>query len=239
MPHGQTTIGKNGSIGKKMSLNQIKENLESVHQKIQALSDNKHPCSLLCVTKYTSIENMQHLYDAGERHFAESKVQDAEKKQITLTQGDITWHMIGHLQRNKVKKAVQLFDCIQSVDSLRLLAKINEEAEKIQKKQDIYIQVNLTGEDQKYGFTLAEFKENLEQFYQFPSCRIKGIMAMGPHTDSPAQITKVFLETHNCYLALKKRHNTPLELSMGMSSDFELAIAAGSTMVRIGSLLTQ
>lgn len=222
-----------------MTAEKIKTNVANVYKAIKDNSQEGQDPSLLCVTKYTSVENMQFLYDAGERFFGENKVQDAEDKQRQLPYPDIHWHLIGHLQRNKAKKAVQLFDCIQSIDSIRLLEKVNDEAGKINKKQDIFIQVNLTGEEQKYGFDKSEFYEHLETFYQFQNCTIKGIMAMGPHTDNQDDISRVFQATHACYQDLQKHSQSPLDLSMGMSSDFELAVKNGATMVRIGSLLTQ
>ena len=192
---------------------------------------------LLSVTKYASLETIQTLYNLGLRRFAESKIQDAEDKIKVLGYQDVSWELIGHLQRNKAKKAVTLFDRIQSVDSLRLLQKINDEAQKIAKKQKILFQLNLAKEPQKHGFLEADFLENEELLFSFDHVEVQGIMTMAKQDLNDDDCQLFFRSCKNFYDILKERHPSISVLSMGMSQDYEIAVKEGSNLVRLGSLI--
>ena len=208
---------------------------QAIHDITEKLQDQSQ---LLCVTKYAPLPCIQSLYDLGIRQFGENKVQDAEQKINQFSFKDCRWELIGHLQRNKVKKAVSLFDRIQSVDSLKLLEKINDEAEKIQKKQAILLQLNFTKDPQKFGFEPEFLTKHLEKIMQYPHIQVEGIMTMAPLGLAKDELYNFFVEAKTFYDILKSRYNSIGTVSMGMSQDYELALEAGSNLVRLGSILT-
>ena len=207
------------------TLNTLLDNLSSKDQ-------------LLCVTKYASMDCIQALYDLGIRQFGENKVQDAEKKIQAFQFTDCRWELIGHLQTNKAKKAVSLFDRIQSVDSIKLLKKINEEAQKIHKNQCVLIQLNFANDPQKFGFEPEFVISHLDELFSFSNITVDGIMTMAPYGKSEQELLNFFIEAKKFYDILKSRYNTIGTLSMGMSQDYELALKAGSTLIRLGSIFT-
>ncbi len=184
--------------------------------------------TLVAVSKYYESKKIQKAYNLGFRNFGESKLQDLEKKQEILKDLDINWHFIGRLQSNKIKKIVLYSDLIHSVSNSKHLEKINLEAEKINKVQNILLQVNIANEHNKDGFSLEEF-ESIINDVNFNNINIEGIMVIGPHTENEDDINKIFKEA---YLLFKK-HNFKT-LSMGMSFDYEIALKNNSNCLRIG-----
>lgn len=206
-------------------------------RKYQALKQELGAVTLIAVTKYAPPETINALYKLGHRDFGENKVQDALQKAAQLPK-DIHWHMIGHLQTNKVAKAVSLFKTIQSIDSQKILSKINTEAKKINKIQTGFIEINLAEDPKKHGLYPSEIPDLLSSLKNHPNVTITGIMIMAPHTKNPAKLKTFFKDAKILYTNLKTDLPTLATLSMGMSNDYKLAIESGSNMVRIGSYLT-
>ncbi|MFT5171196.1 MAG: pyridoxal phosphate enzyme (YggS family) [Candidatus Marinamargulisbacteria bacterium] len=215
------------------NLNDLKSNIAA---KLTTLSMTS-PVQVVAVTKYASDDQIQNLLKTPHRLLGENKVQDAERKKSQFSDATISWHMIGHLQSNKVKKAIQIFDCIQSVHSEKLLRKIDSEAEKAGIKMDVFLQINLTGEPEKSGFTESELLNQHESFTQFQNITIAGLMVMGPNTKDREKIKKIFERGRYIYDIISKNNQNLNTLSMGMSHDYEIALETGSTMIRVGSLL--
>ena len=198
--------------------------------------------TLVCVSKYHTLEDIAYAYQAGERDFAESRVQELIAKQACLPR-DIRWHFIGHLQTNKVRAIVPFVHLIQSVDSLRLLDAIQNECARIQRVVDVLLEVHVAAESSKSGFLPEEVSMLLQQDLtaQYPNLRFRGIMGMATNTDDTAEIQRCFTLLRDIYLAEKQRRDQAGDaadwdtLSMGMSDDYPLAIACGATMVRVGS----
>ena len=195
---------------------------------------------LIVVSKYRDIEEIKAVYDAGQRAFAENRVQALQERYEALPK-DIEWHLIGHLQTNKVKYVVPFVKLIHSADSLKIIQEIDKQAAKINKVQDILLQVYVAQEETKFGLEPEEAKALLTNtdFRQLQNVRVCGLMAMGSNTTDAAQIKREFTRVANLFQELKSgamQHNEAFkELSIGMSSDYPIAIACGSTMVRIGS----
>lgn len=198
----------------------------------------------VAVSKTKPEKSIKELYDFGYRHFGENKVQELVIKNKNLPK-DIHWHMIGHLQTNKVKMVVPFVYLIHSVDSLKVLSKINKESEKIGKKTNCLIQINISNEESKYGFSINEIKKIIinNDLNNFNSIVIKGLMGMASFSDDKLLIKNEFKNLKNLYELIKNNfesNNNNIDfdtLSMGMSNDYEIALNEGSNMVRIGSLL--
>lgn len=186
---------------------------------------------LVAVTKGVPVGTINHAIELGITTIGESRVQEAEKKFPFLL--PVQKHLIGNLQTNKVKKAVQLFDCIQSVDSLKLAAEINKRAREINKCMPIMIEVNISQEQQKHGCTAEETKKLYEQIKPLKNVNVIGLMGIASHS-AAEQTQPCFRTLQHLRAQLNLKH-----CSMGMSNDFEVAIAEGSTMVRIGRALFQ
>jgi pyridoxal phosphate enzyme (YggS family) len=171
---------------------------------------------------------IQRAFQAGMRHFGESRIQEAKEKIAGLPalQSRATWHMVGHLQTNKVKTAVEIFDIIHSVDSIRLAEAISQNAQRF---MPILVQVNISGEASKSGFPAHEAASAVERLSRLPQLRVAGLMTIAPYTDHPEEVRPVFRQLRELRDALGLEH-----LSMGMTDDFEVAIEEGATMVRIG-----
>lgn len=203
--------------------------------------DIKKACDqtkIIVVSKKRSLEEIMSYYDAGVRDFGENRVQDLIDKATQLPQ-DIRWHFIGHLQRNKVKAVLPYVSLIHSIESVELLKVLDKEAKALNKKIDVLIQFNIAEEATKTGLNVTEAEEFIKQALTYPNLNVKGIMCMGPHVEDEDEIERCF---HEAYLLKEKlaaqfgkEHFT--ELSMGMSSDWKLAIKQGSTMLRIGTIL--
>jgi pyridoxal phosphate enzyme (YggS family) len=186
--------------------------------------------TVIGVTKTVGPSHIQEAFAAGIRHFGENRVQEAKSKITQLAmfrlQPPPVWHMVGHLQTNKAKTAVELFDVIHGVDSIRLAEAVSEHA---QHAMSILIQVNVSGEASKFGFAPEEVGAVVAQIARFPRLEIKGLMTIAPYTSNPENVRPFFRELRLLKDSLGLEH-----LSMGMTDDFEVAIEEGATMVRIG-----
>ncbi|MBK8443924.1 MAG: YggS family pyridoxal phosphate-dependent enzyme [Sphingobacteriales bacterium] len=197
---------------------------------------------LVAVSKTRTTAEIMELYAAGQRIFGENRVQEMVQKYEQLPK-DIEWHLIGHLQNNKVKYIAPWVALIHSADSLQLLQTINKEAARQHRRIDCLLQFHIAQEESKYGFTFAEVEALLESeaLAALQHIRISGVMAMATFTDDVAQIRREFATLQQYYRQLKQRffskNDDFKEISMGMSGDYNIAIEEGSTMVRIGSLL--
>jgi pyridoxal phosphate enzyme (YggS family) len=198
--------------------------------------------TLVAVSKTKPIEAIQQMYDQGQRVFGENRVQELEEKYLALPK-DIQWHLIGHLQKNKVKYIAPFVSMIHSVDSLVLLEIINKEAVKADRIISVFLQFYIAKEDTKFGLSEAEGLALLDQLVEKPLTNIKicGVMGMASFSDDKALVRSEFQNLKNIFNHLKNKYfatdDAFREVSMGMSGDYELAIEEGSTMVRIGSAL--
>lgn len=193
---------------------------------------------LVAATKQRSIEEIKQAIDAGIKIIGENYVQEALSKYKEIE--NVKWHLIGHLQRNKVKDAVKIFDCIQSVDSLKLAEEINKQCEKINKIMPILIEVNIGGEESKYGIDPDKTAGLIAQIALLPNLHVEGLMTMEPYFDDPNNARTYFKQMKQLFDEIKnmKIPNTNINiLSMGMSNGYQVAIEEGSNMVRIGTKL--
>lgn len=196
---------------------------------------------LIAVSKTKPVADIMEAYSNGQRYFGENRVQELLSKKDLLP-ADIEWHLIGHLQNNKVKYIVSFISMIQSIDSFRLLNTINAEASKAGRVVDCLLQIHIAAEETKYGFSFHELKENIaENVLNLKNIRICGVMGMATFTSDTGQISREFSYLRDCFVTLKesffKSAGYFSEISMGMSGDYGTAIKEGSTMVRIGSLI--
>ena len=214
----------------------IAENLNRVRAQIQSNTE------LVAVSKYHPMEELQEAYDAGQRVFGESHVQELVAKHEVLPQ-DIRWHFIGHLQTNKVKYIAPFVSLIHSADSVKLLREINKQGQKVERVVDVLLQLHVAEEETKFGFTPEELVAMLEdgEWRMWKFVRMVGVMAMATNTDDEEQIAEEFERVHNIFRMLKDRffvtEEAFKEISMGMSGDYLIAQAHGSTMVRVGSMI--
>ncbi|MEO1400541.1 MAG: YggS family pyridoxal phosphate-dependent enzyme [Cyanobacteria bacterium J06635_1] len=196
---------------------------------------------LIAVTKTFPASAVRTAYAAGIRDFGESKVQEAAAKQTELSDlTDITWHLIGHLQTNKARKALQQFDWIHSVDSLNLAEKLDQISSQLGCQPACCLQVKLLRDPQKYGFSVDELKAALPRLNQLQHLRIKGLMTIPPYGLPAATLKAVFDQTSELANEINQMDFSQVQiehLSMGMSGDFQVAIAAGATMIRLGTIL--
>lgn len=197
---------------------------------------------LVAVSKTKPVSDIQTAYNAGQRIFGENRVQEILSKKDLLP-ADINWHLIGHLQTNKLKYIVPFISMIQSVDSFKLLVSIDSEAQKINRVIDCLLQIHIAKEETKFGFSMCDLSDYLqkEDITFFKNIRICGVMGMATFTSNTDQVRKEFAFLGNCFKSLKdnffKSSIGFTQISMGMSGDYKLAIEKGSTMVRIGSLI--
>jgi PLP dependent protein len=193
---------------------------------------------LVAVSKTHTIDAIKQLYDQGQLDFAENKVQELVQKYENLPK-DIRWHFIGHLQTNKVKLIAGFISMIQSVDSLKLCMEIQKQAAIQNRTIDCLLQIKIASEDSKYGIppeNVVSFIDELQQ-HSFPNIQFKGVMGMSTFTQDESVIKTEFLLLKSIFDQVKTRFKDAHVLSMGMSSDYQLAIEMGSNMVRIGSLI--
>ncbi len=211
----------------------ISGNIQSVTRRIASACEKSGRVAgcvkLVCVTKSASIEQAEEALKAGVRSLGENRVQDALKKYAKLG-NKAEWHLIGHLQTNKVKDAVSIFSLIHSVDSVRLAGEIDKEARKAGKVQDVLIQVNTSGEASKFGIEPVAAKEIIKEIAAYPNISIKGLMTIAPEVDDPEKVRPYFRALRE----LRDEIDDGWILSMGMTNDFEVAIEEGSNMIRVG-----
>lgn len=198
--------------------------------------------SIVAVSKRKSVEEILEAYQSGHRIFGENRVQELVEKQPLLP-GDIRWHMVGHLQTNKVKYLAGFVDMIESVDSLKLLQTINREALKVNRVIPCLLQIHIAEEESKFGFTGDEVIALTEssEYRSLQNVRIVGVMGMATYTSDMEQVRSEFRQLRKVYQDLKERcfSGNPdfREISMGMSGDYEVAIEEGSTMIRVGTVI--
>ncbi len=219
----------------------IKDNYQYVLKKIEdsAKSADRDPgeITLIAVSKTKPVPDLQEAYDAGARDFGENHVQELIQK-IPVLPNDIRWHMIGHLQRNKVKYIVGKVYLIHSVDSLRLAEEINKESLKAGVVSNILLEVNVAGEDSKWGGNLEETIELVKEVSKLPGLSVKGLMTVAPFTDDPESNRKYFRKLRELSVDIKGQNIDNISmgvLSMGMTGDYEVAVSEGATYVRVGT----
>ena len=219
----------------------LKDQLQEVEKRIQAACDRagrkREEVTLIAVSKTKPVETLQEAYDLGVRIFGENKVQELTEKYEALPK-DIHWHMIGHLQTNKVKYIIDKAELIHSVDSLKLAETIEKEAAKHDLIADILVEVNVAEEESKFGMKMEEVIPFVEKVSAFPHVRVRGLMTIAPFVEDPEENRSIFADLHKLYIDIKKKNHdndTVSVLSMGMTNDYEVAIEEGATMVRVGT----
>ena len=219
----------------------IRENLRQTEQRIREACERsgRDPgeVTLIAVSKTHPVAMLEEAYEAGARHFGENKVQEMTEKMPRLP-GDIKWHMIGHLQRNKVKYIVGRTELIHSVDSLRLAEEISREALKQEITADILVEVNVEEEESKFGVSVREAPALVEAMSKLPGIRVKGLMTIAPFTEDPEENRPYFrkLKQLSVDIATKNIDNVSMNvLSMGMTGDYVTAVEEGATYVRVGT----
>jgi pyridoxal phosphate enzyme (YggS family) len=217
-------------------MSEISDNLIKIKKELPS------SVKLIAVSKTRSVEEIMEAYNAGHRQFGENRVQELLSKKDHLP-GDIEWHLIGHLQSNKVKLIAPFISMIHSIDSLKLLAVTDNEAEKAKKIIDCLVQIHIAEEETKFGFSMDELRDMLKSdaFRNFRSVRMCGVMGMATFTDDMVQVRKEFAFLKKCFDEIKADYFTGSshfrEISMGMSGDYSIATEEGSTMVRLGSII--
>lgn len=241
----------------------MKENIQDIERQIQAACDRagrkRSEVTLIAVSKTKPNEMLEEAYSLGIRNFGENKVQELVQKYEDLNSGfteKVNWHMIGHLQRNKVKYIIDKVSLIHSVDSLRLAEQIEAEAAKHNLTCDILIEVNIAGEETKFGVAPEDVFLLIQEISRLPHIRIRGLMTVAPNVDDPEKNREYFIKLRQLYVDIKPKNtdnncdDSNMDdnairirkslasfdtLSMGMTGDFEVAIEEGATMVRIGT----
>ena len=221
----------------------VQEQLEEVRQNIRNACERSgrkvENVTLIAVSKTKPVPMLQEAYDAGARDFGENKVQEILEKEPQLP-SDIRWHMIGHLQRNKVKYIVGNVTMIHSVDSLRLAEEISKESVKKDVCTEILIEVNVAGEENKFGFTPENVFPELEKMAALPNIKIRGLMTSAPFVENPEENRKYFRQLKQLSVDINAKNidNIYMDtLSMGMTNDYVVAVEEGATMVRVGTAI--
>jgi len=219
----------------------LKQNIQQIKTRIKAAAErsgrNWEDIHLIAVTKNFSAEVVQETVENGIVLLGENRVQEAKSK-IELIKGNVKWHLIGHLQRNKVKTAISIFSMIQSLDSFHLAEEIQKRAEQAEQVIDVLVQVNIGRERTKYGIDPDDTESFIEKIALLPNLKIRGLMAIAPFKENPEDARMYFRHLYNIFENIKQKsiRNVNMEyLSMGMSNDFEVAIEEGANMVRIGT----
>lgn len=219
----------------------IKENLAEVEARITRACErsgrDRSEVTLISVSKTKPVEMLQEAYDAGSRDFGENKPQEIKEKYPQLPE-DIRWHMIGHLQRNKIKYIIDKVCMIHSVDSLRLAEAIDEEAKKRDLVMPVLIEVNVAEEESKFGVRLDEAESLIRQISELSNIQVQGLMTIAPFTENAEDNRIYFRKLRNLYVDIKDKNIDNVNmcnLSMGMTGDYEVAVEEGATMVRVGT----
>ncbi len=220
------------------------DNISTIYKRIShaAMRAGRDPSEveLIAVTKTVPAERIKEAIDLGIRLIGENRVQEAKEK-IELLRSKIPetvqWHMIGHLQKNKVRPAVMLFDMIQSVDSLELANRINRIAAEFGKVQRVLVQVKLAEEETKYGIKERELEPLLSEMMNMENLLIEGLMTIPPYLEEPEKVRPYFRRLRELKERMKERGFNLKHLSMGMSGDYEVAVEEGATMVRVGTAI--
>ena len=219
----------------------VAENLKTIRERVDAACERagRRPeeVALIAVSKTKPLSMLQEAYEAGARDFGENKVQEILEKYPEMPE-DARFHMIGHLQTNKVKQVVGKAVLIHSVDSLHLAEKIEQEAAKRDLTADILLEVNVAREESKFGLMLEEVIPLLEEVKNLPHVRVRGLMTIAPNVENPEENRKHFKKLYQLYVDIKSKNidnGTMSVLSMGMTGDFEVAVEEGATMIRVGT----
>lgn len=219
----------------------LKDNFETVEKKVAAAcvraGRDRSEVTLIAVSKTKPVEMLQEVYDAGARDFGENKVQEICEKYDKLP-ADIRWHMIGHLQRNKVKQVIDKAAMIHSVDSYRLAQEISVQAQKKGLTIPILIEVNIANEESKFGISAEDTIQLVEEVAALPNLSIKGLMTIAPYVVDAEENRLYFRQIKQLSVDIKNKNidNVSMDvLSMGMTGDYEVAIEEGATMVRVGT----
>ncbi|MEW6618663.1 MAG: YggS family pyridoxal phosphate-dependent enzyme [bacterium] len=215
----------------------IKENLEIIKNRIKQVVKDPSEIELVAVTKSAGVNQIIEAINSGITNIGENRIQEAKGKFDQLKKMEIKWHMIGHLQRNKVKEAIKIFDMIQSVDRLELAKEIEEQAGQINKIMDVLIEVNVSNEETKFGVSPVATLELIQEIAKLNNIRIKGLMTIAPLVLNPEDTRPYFRALVNLRdeIVHQQIENVEMKyLSMGMSNDFEVALEEGANMIRIG-----
>ena len=210
----------------------IQANIREVQRRIARACERSHrspgEITLVAITKGVEVPAIRTAFNLGIRDFGENRVQEAEAKIVQLAdlKPNVTWHMVGHLQSNKAKSAVELFDIIHSVDSLKLAEILNR---RVEKPLPVLLEVNVSGEATKGGFSVGETEAAVKAIKQLPNLKVLGLMTVAPFVADPEEVRPVFRKLRELRDSLGLEH-----LSMGMTDDFEVAVEEGATMLRIG-----
>ena len=220
----------------------VKENLKLVLEEIESAKCRREIFSeedvtLVAVTKNHGVDLMREVIDAGVKDIGENRVQEAAEKLKVLEREGVTKHLIGHLQTNKAKQAVRLFDVIHSVDSEHLAEAINSAAEAVGKVQDILIQVNLANEDTKFGVSEENLRGLIEKVETLENLRLRGLMMIAPNYADVEKCRPLFRGMRKIYEELKKTRQNVDMLSMGMTHDYKIAVEEGANIVRVGTAI--
>jgi PLP dependent protein len=223
-------------------ISSIARNLERVRAQIAQAAKragrSANEIVLIAVSKTFPVEAIRTAYDAGMREFAENRVQELETKRLKLPDIDVVWHLIGHLQSNKAKRAAQLFDRVDSVDNLPLAQKLNTAAGEQGKRLPVLIEVHMGGEATKNGIAEAELPTLARDIAELPHLELRGLMTVPPYSEDLERVRPYFRQLRALDQELGRELGRPLPvISMGMSHDFEVAIEEGSTQIRIGTAL--
>ena len=221
----------------------LSDNLHEVQENIRRACErsgrNPEDVTLIAVSKTKPVSDIEQIYAAGIREFGENKVQEMNDKQKVLP-GDINWHMIGHLQRNKVKYIVDNVAMIHSVDSVRLAEEISKEAVKKNVTVDILVEVNVAKEESKFGLYTEDVRQFVEQISKLPGINIKGLMTSAPFVDNPEDNRQYFKKLKDLSVDINAKNidNVHMDfLSMGMTNDYVVAVEEGATHVRVGTAI--
>lgn len=219
----------------------IKQNLDNIYSRIKSAAEKSgrkaEDIKLIAVTKTVEVERIRNVCEYGVPDFGENRVQELLEKYDKFDES-IKWHLIGHLQTNKVKYIIDKVHMIHSVDSIDLAREIDNRAEKVGKKMDILLQVNVSGEESKFGIRPGQVEEYIHIISRLENISLRGLMTIAPFAENPQEIRPVFKNLYDIYIDIKNKKidNVNMDyLSMGMSNDFEVAIEEGANLVRIGT----
>jgi hypothetical protein len=216
----------------------LKENLKKLRENIctsaEKVGRNPEEIKVVAVCKNVNVEKIKEAIKLGIKHIAENRIQEARTKFPELKNYEVFWHMVGHLQRNKVKYAVEIFDYLHSLDSVELLEEIEKRMQSKEKKMETFIQVNTSGEKTKFGILPREVDELVDAVLRTKSCQLFGFMTIAPFTDDESIIRNCFRKLREIRDKVSKRLDIKLYLSMGMSNDYQIAVEEGADFLRIG-----
>ena len=216
------------------NLAQVRKHMEEACRRAGRQTDE---VTLIAVSKTKPVGMLMEAYEAGARDFGENKVQEILEKRPEIP-ADARFHMIGHLQRNKVRQVIDQVTLIHSVDSLRLAEQIEHEAAKKELHADILLEVNVAREESKFGFFLEEVEAALRAISKYHHITVKGLMTIAPYVEDPEENRDIFKKLHQVFIDMKSKNidNSNMSvLSMGMTGDYQVAIEEGSTMIRVGT----